>query len=264
MHFYIMDILTHTASGLAIGTVIASVAPKGLWTRAKLIFVSGFGAALPDIDAISLWSKFDPTIGSFLGLEHSGRVIYSEKFWYSHHAFMHSATAALLIVLGGVLLSSLFRKTRPSKIALLSYAGFFLGFLIHLWEDMPTPAGNWGGVNLFFPSETYVGGWGKIWWWNNYDLFLIALAVFLLNVIFLLCSSIAKTKIFKPVLGAFFIGFCLLAYQVNSREFDFNYSRKSSKYQAFEQKSKEIQQSILGQKIYSWMESFDNQLSLYF
>jgi hypothetical protein len=37
------------------------------------------------------------SFGQWFNLSHSGRVIYGEKFWYSHHAFFHSIVASLLL-----------------------------------------------------------------------------------------------------------------------------------------------------------------------
>ncbi len=101
-----MDILSHSLSGVAFGTVIASFTDKGFKRKAGVVLLSGFGGALPDIDAISLWSKFDTTIGHFFGLAHSGNEIYFSKFWYSHHGAMHSLlVAGIVTLIIGILLS---------------------------------------------------------------------------------------------------------------------------------------------------------------
>ena len=63
------------------------------------------------------------------------------------------------------------------------YQIYLISYLIHVFEDMPTPSFVWGGVAFLFPSENYWGGKGYIWWWNNYDLFLIIISVFFLNVL---------------------------------------------------------------------------------
>lgn len=91
-----MDILIHAFSGLAVGTVVSSFADVGCKERAGIILLSGGAAAMPDIDAVSLWSQFDSTIGPFFNLTEPGKKIYSAQYWYSHHGLMHSAAAALM------------------------------------------------------------------------------------------------------------------------------------------------------------------------
>ena len=269
-----MDILTHTLSGFAVGTVIASFSKKGVKEKLLIIGTGGLAGALPDLDAISLWSRFDSTIGNFFKLETTGREIYSGKYRYSHHAFMHSIAAALFItLLLGIIsyvICNKFRKQNISKLykyfiknKLIHYS-FILGFLIHLIEDMPTPASVWGGVNLFWPAKTYVGGAGKIWWWNNYDLFLIVLGVVIINSIlhtFSFMNSKIKAKIITLV---FILGFTLSLKQIHAREYNFAYTGHTNKYSEFEAKSKAIQKEILGKRLHSVMESFDNKLSIYF
>ena len=145
---------------------------------------------MPDIDAISLWSGFDSTFGYLFGLDASGREIYSGKFWFSHHNFFHSIAAGLMFS-GLIFLLLHYIANRKSKIMktmkenlapnFLYIITFFSGFIVHLLEDMPTPASAWGGVNLFWPFDGFVGGFGCIWWWNNYDIFLIILSAIIAN-----------------------------------------------------------------------------------
>ena len=113
-----MDILTHTLSGVAIGTVITSFSNNGFRKKTGIILCAGFGAALPDFDAISLWSGFDSTIGKLFGLI-SGKEIYFSKLWYSHHAFMHSIFASLIFAMLFLLFLYLFK----SKFKSLSFSG---------------------------------------------------------------------------------------------------------------------------------------------
>ena len=260
-----MDILTHAISGLAVGTVIAGVANRKTAENLKIIAFSGFGAVLPDIDAISMWSRFDGTFGQLFDLNYSGRDIYSMKLWYSHHGFFHSITAALIFAFCLGLIFYFFKR-KKQKIATsfknnsLILLGFFAGFLIHLLQDMPTPGSSWGGVRLFFPLKIYIGGTGEIWWWNNYDIFLIALGVLLINCLILLGRNIFKWKIGKMTILVFCVGIMLSLFQIKTRKFDFN----ANNYQQCEQKSKEIQQNILGEKCYKTMENFDNKMKVNF
>ncbi len=264
-----MDILTHTLSGIAVGTVLSSFEESKIKDKFKIMTLCAFAGALPDIDVISLWSKFDSTIGSFFNLSLSGKQIYFSKLWYSHHAFMHSAIAGLSFTgligfikyFSNIKSSSFSHSLNKSKFLML---GFFFAFLMHLFEDMPTPASTWGGVNLFFPSKTYIGGSGDIWWWNNYDIFLLVFCIVVLNLVFILFRQFIYFNLKKFTITTFIIGFSLVFVQVKTRQFDFKYSGYTNKYQEFEKKSKQIQKEILGDKIYNLMEKFDNKLKIYF
>ncbi|KXX69783.1 metal-dependent hydrolase [Flammeovirga sp. SJP92] len=269
-----MDILTHTLSGVAVGTVASSFDNSGFTQKLKIILLSGIAGALPDLDAISLWSGFDSTLGTLFNLSTSGRDIYSAKFWYSHHAFLHSAVAGLLItgVLGVLFMllgSSPKSGKKKSRLSILSkerftLTAFFFGFLMHLIEDMPTPASTWGGVNLLWPSNTYIGGFGYIWWWNNYDIFLIVVSVIIANILLMAIGGFLDFNIKRLTVMVFTLGFILAVYQIKTRGFDFAYKGRTVKYQEYETKSKEIQKEILGEKLYTLMESFDNKLRIYF
>jgi membrane-bound metal-dependent hydrolase YbcI (DUF457 family) len=261
-----MDILTHAISGLAVGTTVAGISQKRKIGMLKIIGFSGVGAILPDIDAISMWSKFDSIFGKLFSLNYSGRTIYSMKLWYSHHGFFHSITAALLFAFLLGLVFYLFNKKLNNSFSsvlknnLPVLIGFFAGFLIHLLEDMPTPNGSWGGVRLFFPLKTYIGGSGDIWWWNNYDIFLIAFAVLMMNCLILALQHRFKLTIGKMTVLFLLMGIVLCFIQIKSRKFDFN----GNTFQQCEQKSKEIQQRILGTKCYKLMVDFDNKIKLNF
>lgn len=270
-----MDLLTHIASGLAISTTIAVCCNASTLKKTAIVAAGALGGALPDIDAISLWSKFDGTFGRLFGLQHSGKVIYSEKFWYSHHGFMHSLMACLLfaiILLGVIFLvksrtkdfskGTFIKTAKSSRLIILAFVG---GYLAHLLLDMPTPGASWGGINLFFPFKHYSGGYGKIWWWNNYDIFLIINLVIVLNLVLLIVKSILKRNFIKISLGILLFASALVMVQISSRKFDFNYGVSTGKtYQQCEVKSKEIQQKILGKKLYNTMVKLDNAIPLHF
>lgn len=266
-----MDILTHTLSGIAIGTIVTSFSNKSLLNKIGVTAFAGFGAMLPDFDAISLWSKFDSTFGKLFGLEHSGKVIYFEKFWYSHHGFLHSILASILIMTVFVFILNL-TKSKKSKVTLIQLIknkklyliGFILGFVIHLLQDMPTPYCVWGGVNFFWPSKSYLGGTGDIWWWNNYDIFLITLTVIVLNGLVHIFKNVIKAKISYLTTLIFLTGFTFSIVQIKTRNFDFNYVGHTPRYNEFENQSKEIQKRILGNRMYDFMEHFDNAIPINF
>lgn len=269
-----MDILTHTLSGFAVGTAVASFSKNGFKEKLSIVLLSGLAGALPDIDAVSLWSMFDSTFGKFFQLQHSGSEIYYSKFWYSHHAFFHSIAASLLfaflIVLTGYLIATRLKGLNITGLIdfiyskKLALSGFIGGYLIHVIEDMPTPASVWEGVNLLWPAKGYIGGSGDIWWWNNYDIFLIVLSVVLINLTLHIANRFLKFNLKNLTIGVFVLGFMLSFLQIKTRNYDFAYSGNTNKYNEFEQKSKELQKEILGAKIYMAMETFDNKLSIYF
>lgn len=269
-----MDILTHALSGVAFGTVISGLYKYKFKNQLSVITLGGFGGVLPDIDAISLWSRFDSTFGRIFNLTHSGKEIYSLKFWYSHHGFMHSIEACLLfgLLLGFMihLINSRFKAIslinistsfKNNKLYLIT---FITGFLFHLLGDLPTPGSTWNGINLFWLSKNYIGGSGEIWWWNNYDIFLIFLSIIILNLIVIFVGRLMNKKIFKLTLLIFLIGFVLIIYQIKTRSFDFNYKGHTTNYEFFEQKSKDMQKQILGTKLYRFMVKVDNKIKLNF
>lgn len=277
-----MDIFTHTLVGLSVGSTTAHFEKSPfLKDKMMLTLVGGCAGAVPDIDAISLWSKFDQTIGKFFSLKHLGKEIYFGKFWYSHHAFFHSFVAAISFSLFFLLLFVLFhRKRKKSKKTnamntqrnyCLFFITFFISYLLHLFADMPTPASVWGGVQFFFPFEQYIGGLGYIWWWNNYDIFLIVFFVFFSNFLFLIVQRFftsSKRIFFRlfsifPVL-VFSLGLALSLWQIYHRPFNFAYQGFSNNYQEFEKQSKKLQKQILQESLFKTMSYLDKKIPLPF
>jgi membrane-bound metal-dependent hydrolase YbcI (DUF457 family) len=267
-----MDILTHIAAGLATGTSIVICSRGGALKKTGAVLAGALGGALPDIDVISMWSGFDATFGKLFGLQHTGREIYSAKFWYSHHGFMHSLVASVLfgLILAFVvyllqqrirkLKMPLYQSFKHNGCILVSFAG---GFVAHLLCDMPTPSSSWGGINLFYPLNTYTGGWGKIWWWNNYDVFLIINILIAINLLILLVGRFTRVRIKTFTIPVFIFAFACVVVQINTRKFDFNRTPAQT-YQKCEAKSKEIQENILGDKLYNCMKQFDNSMPFNF
>ncbi|MDR1172309.1 MAG: metal-dependent hydrolase [Bacteroidales bacterium] len=268
-----MDILTHIISGVAASSVVAA-STKSKIPAPRILAVGALGGAFPDIDAISLWSKFDSTIGKWFGLTHTGKEIYFGKFWYSHHGFFHSIAAAIMI---GFLLGCLAYLyhwlqwqrqrdpfTRFFKTNSTLYLIFVLGCLAHVAGDLITPASVWGGVRLFCPHAGYAGGQGSVWWWNNYDIFLIIATGTLLNILLIV---VAKHIRFRTGVISFLVALLILAgvwRQAAARQTDYAYTGHTGQYQQLEQKSRKEQQRILGPKLYRIMERFDNWLIINF
>lgn len=260
-----MDILTHTLCGVAAGTVLASFSANKWREKTSIVAFSAFGGAFPDVDAITMWSKFDGTFGRIFHLSHPGKEIYTDKLWYSHHAFFHSLLAGIVfsIIIGFLFYVITFKSDKniihSYQNRFLILTGFLSGYFFHLLCDMPTPFGAWGGVGLLFPSKLYVGGSGQIWWWNNYDIFLIVVCTIMVNLFLL---SIPKIK--KGTILALFIGFFLCIHQINSRKTDFNQTKYRTNYEKSEILSKEIQRETLGNTFYNLMVKFDNILPFNF
>lgn len=245
-----MDILSHSLSGVAAVSTFLPFTDYDKKQKTIALLLGALIGAAPDIDAVSLWSKF----GS------AGHDIYFGKSWYSHHGFNHSIVAALLWVFG-VLYFRTKRLQAVSKNEILLSSALFIGFIAHLLEDMPTPYCVWGGVRLFFPFTTYIGGSGKIWWWNNYDIFLLILLI--------TCSNLLIDKIIKSQKEMFILlnTACIvfvIFFQINSRQYDYNYVNFASNYDELETHSKEEQKRILGPSLYNVMETFDRMLPLNF
>lgn len=276
-----MDIFTHTASGLAAGAVVAGFTKRRPAAQVGIIALSGLGGALPDLDVISLWSRFDATFGLFFGLALPGTEIYPAHLWYSHHGFMHSMAAALLIALlfaaSGWLWSRLLvsgkvpkgfrtndRAPKSFRESLQSPAllGFVLGFWLHLVEDMLTPGSSWGGVRLLWPLKTYVGGWGKIWWWNNYDLFLIVSGTLAACVTVLIVRRQRRMRVL--LIGLFALGIMLFSIQVAERDANYAYTRRTAQTPNFEAESRRQQRETLPSWLYRTMSWVDDHVPVSF
>lgn len=262
-----MDLITHTLSGMAVGATVMNVT-KQKYNKHVFLFLGlgTLGGFLPDVDAISLWSKFDATIGSLLQLKVSGSAMYFGKYTWSHHGIMHSLLFPLFYIALFLSLRYFLTKRKLNwKKALPVIMTFILGYYAHLLEDLPTPASVWGGVRLFYPFDTYVGGSGQIWWWNNYDLFLLVVLLILLQLGWYVVNLKFKTNV--KIFGAkliFFLAFIAFNYQVASRPLSFAYQGHTSKYQEYEAASLQYQKELLGDRLYGWMLALDNMIPLYF
>lgn len=252
-----MDILTHALSGTAIATCAASIYPATFLRKFKVIAAGMLGGIFPDFDAISMWSGFDRTFGKVFNLEYSGKIIYGSKFRYSHHAFFHSIFASVLFGFLFISLVYLFHIFfSDKKIILKEFCKnnslylivFILGYWAHLAGDFPTPASVWNGIDLFWPSANYIGGYGKIWWWNNYDIFLLVVGCVIINLVipFLIKAIRKKSGIFSVCVLVLTLSLILV--QINTRQYNYAYSGNTTKYTDYEQNSKQEQQRILGKK----------------
>jgi membrane-bound metal-dependent hydrolase YbcI (DUF457 family) len=254
-----MDILTHGLTGLALSTGVAAHSNASVKNK-LLIGMSGLiGGVFPDIDVLSRAPGFDSTVGQWFNLQQSGYEIFFNTHWYSHHVFTHSIIGAILFSLLGSLIYFLIARNRNSQASrhLVFYTlAFFLGYMGHLFEDMITPGGPWNGIALFWPSAHFSGGWGKIWWWNNYDLFLIVCLSIVTNTVIILNKY--KSKLFTKI--TLFVALFLFIVQVERRHNDFNAKSQLNK----ETFSKELQKKYLGTTLYQVMDKLDDLIPIPF
>ncbi|MFN0031686.1 MAG: metal-dependent hydrolase [Flavobacteriales bacterium] len=253
-----MDILIHTLSGMSVTTVAAAWIYERRRDRFKLIALGAFAGALPDVDALSMWSGFDGTFGKWFSLEATGRDIYRGSYWYSHHAFMHSFLASVFLPSLFIGVLSAIRKRPQSHLMWKKGLVFTLAFNAHLAGDLPTPSGAWDGIAYFYPSQQYIGGYGLTHWWNNYDIFLILLLCVATNVVLLVTI---KRRHWTPTAIAV-VATVLCVVQLNRRNFDFN--SKEYTHEQRNAKSLELQREYLGETVCGWMERFDKSLPVNF
>jgi Predicted membrane-bound metal-dependent hydrolase (DUF457). len=266
-----MDILIHTLSGTTTAAFIATFSNSNTKGKLLMVLLGAFAGALPDIDAISLWSKFDGTIGKWLHLSHSGNQIYFGKFWYSHHGFFHSIfAAALFSIIFISIRNTIYSKEKWAtyfklKQTKLLLAVFFFSYVSHLIGDLPTPGAVWGGVRLFFPFEVYIGGFGTTWWWNNYDVFLTLCTSTSLLILFIcLENKFLKNDLIKLASGIYICGFAICFHFVTHHSISFAYNGNTSRYAYYERTSKIDQRDRLGMKLATYISKIDKHLPFYF
>lgn len=253
-----MDILIHTLSGAAVASAFAGLVKENTSSRLKLILLGAFAGALPDVDAISMWSGFDATFRQWFGLEETGREIYRGKHWYSHHAFLHSFLASIFFPGAIMVIYSGIKKRKPTPKMWMHALVFVAAFNAHLIGDLPTPNGSWEGIAFFYPMEQYIGGYGYTWWWNNYDIFILLLTCVMINV--LSYFLIRKKNYFGTI--TLVVTFFLCCIQLGRRDFDFNSKEMNSSVKG--DKSLELQRKFLGDAVFDVMVRFDESLPVHF
>ncbi len=260
-----MDILIHTLSGALVGSLVGNLARrKSVGQRLLLTLVGAIAGAMPDLDAVSMWSGFDRTFGAWFSLSESGRQIFSGKHWYSHHGFSHSLFAALMLTSILAAFRKLFFRQQSLRQGLVYFLAFFGGYVSHLMGDLPTPPGSWGGIRLFYPLDHYVGGWAWTWWWNNYDIFLLLLSGVVFNLLLLLVRKVKflKSSLVSAVATSMVVLLCLVQFHLRGPHFD--YVRRNNEFGSMENRSLDIQRRVLGESLYQTMRNFDLSISLNF
>jgi inner membrane protein len=268
-----MDIFTHTLSGMAAASAVAALSSRSLKDKFLMISCGAAGAMLPDLDAVTRWPDFDAVIGNALGLCQTGRNIYYGRHWYSHHNFIHSLAAAAIFTLAGALIGYLYcrRRSRCSSASafILSTSGFllsfFFGYIMHLLGDLPTPDAAWNGIRLFWPLPPFVGGFGYIWWWNNYDIFLIFLVGGAINVILMVVNRFIQARPLRYIPALLFLCmFCTAMFQITHRPTSFASAGNPAGHADKERQSLTAQKDILGERLYGIMNALDRKIPIPF
>jgi inner membrane protein len=131
---------------------------------------------------------------------------------------------------------------------------------MHLFGDLFTPAGSWGGIQLLYPLDTYFGGWGVLWWWNNYDIFLLLFLTLTVNLISL--ASFSMLSLAGRWLPIIILGCGLLLMGVQIKQRHFNYNQPG--YLNREAASLSFQRSMLSPRVYRTMLRLDQRMPVYF
>jgi inner membrane protein len=265
-----VDLITHMAAGALAGGCVALMIRGAAATLSGAVAWGAIGGALPDVDAVTRVPGFDQTIGLALGLQPGG-VIYGGSEWYSHHHFTHSLVAAVgaaLLLAGLAGLERLVfggtsdgRRIRRIWLAPVCMAA---GYLLHLVGDLVTPASVWGGIQLLWPAEGMVGGWGWAWWFNNYDIFLMQL-VGLLAMALLSLLPRSMPVLARALPGAVLVGVLAVCFGLlRARVHDYAYTGDAPDYWALEERSLEEQRRLLPSDLYQLMHSLDDAILLPF
>jgi len=193
----------HALTGALAGALLAYGLPGEPELRLPRVAWLTAGAVVPDLDALSLL------------FSHSS---YFGAAWYSHRGFLHSIAGCALLAL---LLPALVRALR-SRVGAAPPAGrpplavaasaVFVGGLVHLAGDLPTPPGPWAGIPLFFPLTPLAvrfGGWSHLGWVNAALLYLLGAAVLAAGTL-AAARSVAPPRV-RPWLRAGVVGVAALA-----------------------------------------------------
>lgn len=186
-----MHLNTHICAGACVGSLMA-LHIKGLPQKSKGIVILLFmiGSALPDIDAVSVLFYH--------------KVFYASH-WFSHRGAMHSICGLIIL---SALVTGCYNIAIRQQIICHFLQRFWMPFFfivigggLHILADLPTPSTPWGGLLLFWPFSTVrIGGYGNIWWVNEYLMLLFAIAAFIcLVTIYFIGKDSRATKSCKAI-----------------------------------------------------------------
>ena len=194
----------HFLAGLSIGAVYSAVC--GISSHKRIPYFAAFilcgvSAMLPDIDAFrGVYSSTDPLIG------HRG-ITHSLFF-----AALVSVISVIVYLSGRVVL-------RYSKNLLWVdlFVILFLAVTSHLLLDLPTPAGIWKGIPVFFPLKdggqfARVGGWNKIGWFDYRITWILFVSVSVSIVVFVSAIFLKRNVFIKKILYSGILIICIISY----------------------------------------------------
>ena len=72
---------------MAVSTLLAASFNRTFYEKCAILGCGALGGAFLDLDAMTLWSGFDPSFGRLYHLHSTGKQIYFGNYWYSHHNF---------------------------------------------------------------------------------------------------------------------------------------------------------------------------------
>ncbi len=187
-----MHLVSHFCSALCAGVAASALLRDrthgSLFTVPLLL---GAGAVLPDIDSVSVLV--------------SHQVFYASS-WYSHRGMAHSPFGALLLAAAAATMAGSFRKgtawLAPARPWLVRFTCLSLGALLHIVEDLPCPRDPWQGLMLLFPlSDHRFGGWGHIFWVNEFLMVLFSAGALASAGLLLFLQRRPKPRRAGPITG---------------------------------------------------------------
>lgn len=178
----------HFLFGALFGSAVhAACTDKSLRHWAFCAAASGTAAVLPDLDA-------------------GAQAYGSANAWIGHRGWTHSLLFAALC---GICAAAWSRLARPRMSVAAAFLCMFGGVCLHILGDMPTPAGSWGGLPVFFPHEARFGGWGRIGWYDPV-LFWQTIFYFLLSAAFVAAARFSAKR--SPAMRLFAAGAALAGF----------------------------------------------------
>lgn len=189
-----MHLISHFCSGVCVGSLLSTFLSRSNTKQSLVIpLVMGVGALLPDIDGITVFFNH--------------RIYYS-SLWYSHHGILHTPFGSLLVAVCVFLMTLFARECLKQKNSfkglLFIFIMLYLGFLLHIAEDMPCPPGPWQGLMLLWPiSEQRFGAWTHIWWTNEFLMVIFSCGAFLTWTLSLMTARDRFTQIIQPAVLIF-------------------------------------------------------------
>jgi hypothetical protein len=154
-----LHLVSHFGSGFVFGSVLAPFVSRRLGVPLlHLPTIIAVGTVLPDIDGVSVFFN---------------HAVYYNQSWYSHHGCLHSLFGIIpCSLLFGLIITRVGKNNTLYRFPihfLLVFAALYIGNIVHLAEDLPTPSGPWGGLMIWWPFTLQrFGGWSHIWWLNEY------------------------------------------------------------------------------------------------